>query len=231
MAVEPLASSVANTLGARIVAGDLGLGDVIRLDDIDEEFGVSRSVSREAVKILESHNFVRSRRRVGVLILAPHEWDLMAPRVIGWHLAGPHRLEEMRWLSQLRGAIEPMAARLAAGQAHRDHIGAVVEAASAMDEVARARDFDRLLRADIEFHTGVLVASGNPLFAAQARVVGAVLEGRARHLPYDPRPEAIELHGEVARCVAVGDGAGAEQAMRAIVDEARQAVETDSAKG
>ncbi|EGY77219.1 GntR-family transcriptional regulator [Cutibacterium avidum ATCC 25577] len=71
MPQEFLASSVASRLGARIVDGDLQAGDVLRLEDIEQESGASRSVCREAVKILESLNLVRSRRHVGVTVLPP----------------------------------------------------------------------------------------------------------------------------------------------------------------
>ena len=60
MPQEFLASSVASRLGARIVDGDLQAGDVLRLGDIEQESAASRSVCREAVKILESLNLVRS---------------------------------------------------------------------------------------------------------------------------------------------------------------------------
>jgi len=52
MSQEFLASSVASRLGARIVDGDLQAGDVLRLGDIEQESAASRSVCREAVKIL-----------------------------------------------------------------------------------------------------------------------------------------------------------------------------------
>ena len=68
MVQERLTSTVANAVGARIVGGEFRPGDSMRLDELEAEFGVSRSVSREAVKILESLGLVRSRRRVGVIV-------------------------------------------------------------------------------------------------------------------------------------------------------------------
>jgi DNA-binding FadR family transcriptional regulator len=58
-------------------------------------------------------------------------------------------------------------------------------------------------------------------------VVAEVLSGRTHHgmMPARPNPEAIALHDEVARAVRLGDSTAAEQAMRAIIDEAADAME------
>ena len=117
MVQERLTSTVANAVGARIVGGEFRPGNSMRLDELEAEFGVSRSVSREAVKILESLGLVRSRRRVGVIVQPMGEWNVMAPQVIQWQLQGPNRLAELEWISQLRSAIEPTAAQLAASTA------------------------------------------------------------------------------------------------------------------
>lgn len=58
MAVHSLAADVVDSLGRRIVNGHLQPGDVLRLDLIGTEFKVSRSVSREAMRVLESLGLV-----------------------------------------------------------------------------------------------------------------------------------------------------------------------------
>jgi len=60
-----------------------------------------------------------------------------------------------------------------------------------------------------------------------ASVVGEMLTGRTHHdlMPARPEPAAIRLHADVAEAVASGDAVWAERAMRAIADEAQQAME------
>jgi DNA-binding FadR family transcriptional regulator len=79
--------------------------------------------------------------------------------------------------------------------------------------------------ADKIFHQTMLDASGNEMFRALNGVVSEVLAGRTHHrMPATPNPAAIELHDEVARAIRLRDEAGAERAMRAIIDEAASAV-------
>jgi DNA-binding FadR family transcriptional regulator len=91
----------------------------------------------------------------------------------------------------------------------------------------RQGDLETYLAHDRSFHCALLEASGNDMFAALASVVGEVLTGRTHHhlMPAHPEPVAIRLHGDIAEAVAAGDGARAEQAMRAIVAEAQRAMD------
>ena len=61
--------NVLSALGGRIVSGELAAGQVLTLEDICHEYGVSRSVAREAMRVLESMSLAASRRRVGITIL------------------------------------------------------------------------------------------------------------------------------------------------------------------
>ena len=64
-------ASLLTALGAGIVSGDLAPGQVLTLDGVSAEYGVSRSVAREAIRVLESMGMVASRRRVGITIQPP----------------------------------------------------------------------------------------------------------------------------------------------------------------
>lgn len=77
-----MATTISNVLGARIVSGAVAPGTVMRLEELDSEFGVSRSVTREAVKLLEAFHIVRARRRIGIVVTEESEWDVSSPAVI-----------------------------------------------------------------------------------------------------------------------------------------------------
>jgi len=94
--------------------GDLASGSVVRIEQLQERYGVSRSVVREAVRVLASMGLVASRRRVGVQVLPAARWNLYDPQVIRWRLASPARAAQLQSLTELRTAVEPEAARLAA---------------------------------------------------------------------------------------------------------------------
>jgi DNA-binding FadR family transcriptional regulator len=214
-------------LGPAIVSGAVAEGSVLRIEQIGDEHGVSRTVARDVVKVLESLQVVTSRRRVGVTIRPRTEWNLFDPRLIRWRLAGPDRERQLRSLGELRRAVEPVAAALAAKHADDDQCARLAAAATGMASSGRAGDLAAYLADDVAFHQVLLQASGNDMFAGLASVVGEVLTGRTEHhlMPATPEPAAIRLHADVAAAVAARDPAAAERSMRAILAEATQAIE------
>lgn len=219
-----MATTISNVLGARIVSGAVAPGTVMRLEELDSEFGVSRSVTREAVKLLEAFHIVRARRRIGIVVTEESEWDVSSPAVIRWFLSGPRRDEVIAWISELRSAVEPLAAELVAQRATRQETTTMALAVTEMIAAATDRDLDEYLRWDINFHTALLQASHNPLVASHVKIVAAVLEGRTHLMPFEPKQEAIGFHRSIADAVAAHDVEAATLAMRRIVTEAHQAM-------
>jgi DNA-binding FadR family transcriptional regulator len=213
-------------LGAAIVSGDYSAGQVITLDGVSAEYKVSRSVVREAVRVLESMGMVESRRRVGVTVQPATKWNVFDPRLIRWRLESGDRAAQLLSLSELRRGFEPAAAALAARRADPHQCRLMAAAVSDMVVHGRSGDLEAYLLADKLFHQTMLEASGNEMFRALNGVVAEVLTGRTHHgmMPTTPNPAAIELHDEVARAIRLRDEAAAERAMRAIIDEAASAV-------
>ena len=218
--------SVLDALGGRIASGRLEPGSVLTLEDVGSEYAVSRSVAREAIRVLESMGLVASRRRVGITIQPRSRWNVFDPRIIRWRLDEGDRPQQLLSLSELRRGIEPVAAALAADRADLTQCRVLAAAASDMAVHGRSGDLDAYLTADTIFHRTLLAASGNEMLRALDGVVEEVLSGRTHHgmMPARPNPEAIALHDEVARAVRLGDAAGAERAMRSIIEEAATAL-------
>ncbi|WP_240044296.1 FadR/GntR family transcriptional regulator [Nocardioides albidus] len=228
--MSALHDDVLDALGRRLVSGDLAVGTVLTLDDIDTEYDVSRSVSREAVRVLGSMGMVASRRRVGLTVQPRSSWQVFDPRLIRWRLDSEDRAAQLRSLGELRSGFEPVAASLAARRATPDQCGALTTTVGEMVVHGRAGDLEAFLAADIAFHRLLLEASGNEMLAALGGVVAEVLSGRTHHhlMPTKPKDEAIDLHVEVARAVRSGDVRAARAAMEAIITEATDAVVADS---
>ncbi|KUL37466.1 GntR family transcriptional regulator [Streptomyces sp. NRRL F-4489] len=213
-----LHARVLESLGPAITAGDYPPGTVLRTDELAERFEVSRTVIREAVRVLESMCLVASRRRVGVTVRPTEEWNVYDPRVIGWRLAGRDRARQLRSLTVLRSAVEPVAAGLAARHADPAQCAELTEHAMGMVATSRGQQLDAYLVHDMAFHRVVLTASGNEMFARLAEVVAAVLTGRTQHhvMFTDPDPAAVTLHVQVAEAIRTGDAARAEALTREI---------------
>lgn len=230
MSREPLHDAIVEAWGSSIVSGRQPAGSRIVADQAAVEFGASRTAVREAVRVLESLGMVESRQRVGITVLPASSWSPYDPRVLRWQLDGPDRLTHLRSLSELRSAVEPLAARLAAERATPDQCGQLTAAVVGMAATSRAANGEAYLQHDVDFHRTLLAASGNPMLATLGSIVVAVLEGRTEHelMPASADPEALRLHGVVASAVQSGDADAAEQAMRAIVRESLEAMTAGS---
>ncbi|MFF9810343.1 FadR/GntR family transcriptional regulator [Streptomyces coeruleorubidus] len=215
---------VLDTLGPEITAGEYPPGSVLRTDELAQRFDVSRSVMREAVRVLESMHLVESRRRVGVTVRPTSEWNVYDPQVIRWRLAGKDRARQLRSLTVLRSAIEPVAAGLAARHATSEQCAELTECALGMVANSRGHKLEEYLVHDMAFHRVILDASGNEMFARLGDVVAEVLAGRTHHdvMFEDPDPAAVTLHVQVAEAVRAGDAVRAEELTREITVGALQ---------
>lgn len=212
---------VLERVGAAITTGTYPPGHVLTLDQLCAEHAVSRTVAREVVQVLQSMGLVESRRRTGVTVRPHGDWNVFDPSVIRWRLAGPERASQLRQLTELRAAIEPLAAAASATHATRAQRARLVELAELLEDTGGRGDLDTFLDHDVEFHRVVLESSGNDMFAGLSEVVEAVLRGRTHHqlMPAHPKPEARRLHAVVADAVCGGEPEVAQAAMTAIVAE------------
>ncbi|MFF4176720.1 FadR/GntR family transcriptional regulator [Streptomyces sp. NPDC001750] len=213
-----LHTHVLDTLGLEIAAGEHRPGQVLRTEELARRFDVSRTVVREVVRVLESMHLVESRRRVGVTVRPTEAWNVYDPQVIRWRLAGADRPRQLRSLTVLRSAIEPVAAGLAARNATPEQCAALTECALGMVATSRGRQLEGYLEHDIAFHRIVLDASGNEMFARLGDVVAEILAGRTHHhvMFEDPDPAAVTLHVRVAEAVREGDAEAAERLTKEI---------------
>lgn len=213
-----------DTLGTALTSGEYPAGTVLRIDELTAAHTVSRTVAREAIRVLETLGMVQSRPKVGVTVRPQETWNVFDPLLIRWRLAGRQRGRQLNQLAQLRAAVEPAAAALAARTATPQQRERLREIA---DEMAGATSIAEFVTADIEFHRLVLTSSGNDMFAHLAHVTAEVLRGRVeQHLmPDRPDPTALSRHVAVADAIARGAAAEAEHVLRTLVLAASEEVD------
>ena len=210
---------VLNELGQRIAAGNPQPGSVLKLAQLEKEHSASRTVIREAIRVLENIGLVTSRRRVGITVQPREQWDSLDPYLIQWNLRGPFRRQQLESLMELRVAVEPMAARLAAERATATQQAELLRVAERLNDLGERGlgQSTEYLEADLAFHALLLTSSGNPLLAALETPIREVLTGRTKlglH-PTTPAPGTLEKHLVIARSIASGDGDQAEAHSRA----------------
>ena len=203
-----LHGQVVDVLGQEVVDGRLVPGSILNLDQLAVRFSVSRSVLREAVRVLQSLGLVEPRQRTGTQVQPRSSWDLMSPQVILWRGRGPEYFTQMRELLELRLGLEPVAARLAARAMDPLQASLVQEAARTMVEAGRSGDGHRYLEADVAFHTALLHGSGNAVLGHFATQVEALLRTRVEEKRFtitDWTPTAAEAHLALAESLVAGD--------------------------
>jgi DNA-binding FadR family transcriptional regulator len=207
-------------LGVEIVGGESPAGQVMSIDEIAETHRVSRSVVREVLRVLASMGLVASTRGVGTVVLPSRSWNVFDPQVVRWRLASANRMGQLRSLAELRAAFEPEAAALAATRGDDTALGSLVGLAARL-WVAGHSDGAQFIELDVAFHTMLLEASGNEMFASLAPAVSEILRGRLRHHLTPPLPAdgALERHMALARAIQKREPDGARTAARQIVDQ------------
>ncbi|NUT71089.1 FadR/GntR family transcriptional regulator [Pseudarthrobacter sp. C4D7] len=203
-----------DSLGTRIISGDLPAGHIMLAEQLEVELKVSRSVVREAVRVLQSLGLVETTKRVGIRVLPASRWNPFDPQVIRWRLASGARGAQLRSLAELRAAVEPAAAELAAQNAPAALRMELVDVARAMREAGNNGEVARFLELDIRFHSLLLSGSGNEMFANLMGQVAETLTGRTVHglMPDHPHQAALQWHQDVAEAIARGDAASAREA-------------------
>ena len=211
-------ATVVQHLGTHI-CGEVPAGTLLVVEELCERYAVSRSVLREALRVLESKGLVEAKRGVGTTTRASVHWNLLDPDVVRWRLHSPDRLNQLRELVELRSAFEPEAAALAATRADPHTAGRLVAAAARLWSLGHGGGAAEFLDADVEFHRLLLEAAGNPMFAQLAPVVTSILRGRTEEglMADHPAPAALENHLALARAIQRRDADRAREVARTLV--------------
>ncbi|MGA9659570.1 MAG: FadR/GntR family transcriptional regulator [Asticcacaulis sp.] len=162
-----LAYGLLASLGQSIVTGEFEASGFPTEAELCLRFGASRTVTREAVKMLSAKGLISSRQRQGTRVEPVENWNLLDPDVLRWLMERPYSNKIFLEFTQMRLAIEPTAAALAAELQNKAAIGAIRQGFAAMTKYSGGispEDQALALQADIDFHVAILKASGNPFF-------------------------------------------------------------------
>ncbi|WP_315760263.1 FadR/GntR family transcriptional regulator [Sphingomonas sp. Y38-1Y] len=220
-----LTHGMLDTLGKAIVVGRYEARRFPTEAEIAKAHGVSRSVTREAVKMLTAKGLVSARPRQGTVVQPSANWNLFDPDVLRWLLERKVSVELLRQFNELRVAIEPEAAALAARFHEADDLKAIRDGLDQMREAERGHG--NVLDADIAFHVAVLRASKNPFYAQFQTMVATALRTSIRYTNrIKGRSANIGDHAAVADAIEARDVEGARTAMRRIIGDVLDLIAT-----
>jgi DNA-binding FadR family transcriptional regulator len=216
-----LHGEVVHSIGMRILRGDLEPGDLLPNEEqLGSELEVSRTVLREAIKVLAAKGLVESRPKTGTRVRPRREWNLLDPDVLAWRIvAGPDDRFH-REIFVVRRLIEPAAARLAAERATDEELEELERFYAAMVEAVASSDVEGHVAADLRFHSAIYQACDNELLQHIGEMLRAAYKEiflLITRLPGASR-EALPLHKAVLAAIQAGDQDAAEGAALALID-------------
>lgn len=216
---------VAAEIGERIVRGQLKPGDVLpNEEEWSRRLGVSRTVLREAIKVLAAKGLIESRPKTGTRVRPREYWNFLDPDMLSWRLTARGLGDDPDELFELRRMIEPAACALAAERATLAQLGVLDQALRGM--AFAGEDGELWVAPDLLFHQTILRMTGNELIASLAALIEAALTMSFRLSNTNPagQSHSLPLHRAVAEAIRARDGARARKAMVVLINRSQDDV-------
>lgn len=222
-------------LGRKIVTGEFAPGMILsKVEELSENYGVSRTVVRESLKSLYTMGLVRSNQRAGTIVLPRSEWQWWNFDILTWVLEDENNNDFLLHLTEIRMGLEPVAAGLAAQRATKQDIEKISVAFRQLEK--SIGDEKAWASADYDFHESILKASYNDLMINTIRTLRkALVISREKTLkaakdypesPYDtPTVEVLERHRSIYEAILSGDETLASQTMADLIRRVKRILE------
>jgi DNA-binding FadR family transcriptional regulator len=209
-----LHNHVVREIGTSIVRGFFKPMEVLPDEEsMVNQLGVSRTVVREAIKVLSAKGLVETRTRRGTLILQDRFWNLLDPDVLSWIDESGHDAQFLQQLTEMRKIVEPGAASLAAERADESEIAGIAKACANMQ--ANLNDEKAYAEADTNFHCIILEASHNAFLKPIGNAIHAALRTSLKVTkPTAHSNQSLPLHLEILNAIRNRDPEAAAGAMQ-----------------
>jgi DNA-binding FadR family transcriptional regulator len=221
---------IVQDLGAAIVTGTYSKENPFPVEaELCTQYGASRSILREAVKMLTAKGLLSARPRQGTWVQPESAWNLLDPDILRWLLERKFSPALLIEFTQIRLAVEPAAAALAATEAGPAEKVAIQKAIQRM--VAAEKGEDEPLESDIAFHVAVLRASGNRFYAQLSELIESALRFSIKltNRYKGVRLASVADHKKVSDAILSGKSSEAGIAMRTLIQEALDLIKSEQA--
>lgn len=205
-------SQIVRNLGLQIVTGKLKPRDRLPAEaDLCAAYNVSRSVLREATRVLVAKGLVVSKQKSGAIVRPKNEWHLLDPDVLYWSIQAMPKQEFVETLFTVRRIFEPATAALAATTATAQGLAAIAEAYAGMEA---AKTPEELIEPDLAFHRRIAEATGNDILAYIANMLSLALGESIKLSSKHPNTHALSLplHKAILTALLNRDPVAAHQA-------------------
>lgn len=214
-----------NRIGQRIIRGDLAPGAILDPVELERELDVSRTVIREALRVLAAKGLVDARPNRGTFVRPRDDWSLLDPDLLRWQVEDWPNRDFLANLAEVRSIVEPAGARLAAQRRDERDLEALRMALDSMAAANESGTADEIVRADLAFHRALLMATHNELLQQMELVIEAGLRARDQLVhTHGTVPDSTPEHRAVFEAVEAAKPDGAESAMHRLLEHAARDV-------
>ncbi|CAI1050505.1 FadR/GntR family transcriptional regulator [Serratia quinivorans] len=210
---------LAEKLGQQILAGDYQAGSILPGEmELGEQFGVSRTAVREAVKMLAAKGMLLPRPRIGTRVMPQSQWNFLDQDLLTWWMTKENFDQVMQHFLILRTSLEPQACSLAAANASHKQTTRLAELMAEMRALHIQFDREHWIQVDTQFHQLIYEASGNPFLTSFANLFSSVYQSYFRAITGN---EVIKLqhHQAIVDAILAGDSAAALTACQILLRE------------
>jgi DNA-binding FadR family transcriptional regulator len=213
---------VVREIGQGIVSGHYPQGELLPGDaELMELFRVSRTVLREALRVLAGKGLIRARARVGTRVEDRSQWNMFDSDVLVWEASSGLDQQFLAHLSEMRFALEPEAAALAARRRTDEQLAEIYNWLEVMANSGTSRE--TFVAGDLQFHLAVSVAAGNPFLRSIATLIEVALTSiMTISSPVDDPDrlvKSISDHKAIADAIAGASPDVARAAMRVVIQD------------
>ncbi|GGP55017.1 GntR family transcriptional regulator [Shewanella algicola] len=198
---------VAREIARKILSGQLPQNSIIPSElELCEQFGVSRTALREAVKLLTSKGLLKSRPKVGTKVVERAYWNFLDSQLIEWMDGISDNDEFCSQFLGLRNAIEPEACALAARNATVEQRMKLSEIFEQMCDIANADVFDQVkwTSVDTQFHSLIFNSTGNVFYLPFGNILTTMFANFIHHSSTDGST-CIEEHRQIYSAIMAGN--------------------------
>lgn len=211
---------VVEDLGLAIVSERQPEGSLLPGDgELMERYGVSRTVLREAIKTLSAKGLLQAKARIGTRVRSRSDWNMFDPDVLLWHAQVGLAPEFLVHLGEMRLALEPEAAALAAERRSAEQLASMEGWFAQMSTPGIGhQDF---VHADLGLHLAIAEAAGNPFLLSISTLIEVALDAMLRVSSPVESParltQSLAQHKAIISAIAARKAEGARKAMRVVV--------------
>ncbi|XTZ38454.1 FadR/GntR family transcriptional regulator [Salmonella enterica] len=208
---------LAEKLAQQILRGEYAPGTILPGEmELGEQFGVSRTAVREAVKTLTAKGMVLPRPRIGTRVMPQGNWNFLDKELLSWWMSEDNFQQVIQHFLVMRSSLEPQACTLAAqlGSAkQKAHLNTLMEE---MVYLKKHFNRERWIDVDMAWHEHIYAMSGNPFLISFSSLFHSIYHTYFTSITQNEVVK-LDLHQAIVDAIQESDGESALQACQLLL--------------